>query len=203
MPFEQAEESTQRTADAAAATTVEREELLFLPLSPKLPGAGPSHAHELEEDPEGIGFAIGSLYPGTLYAKGQVQPEHTLPFSIGRAGSYKLYVGLRYQAALLPGCPFSLRVLPGLPSARHTHVELLEGEIFVSEAGNLSRSVRVVTCDALGNRCVRGGGAVVVSSPSPDVETQLIDRGDGTYTFAWLATRSGRHRLHVSLDGLE
>jgi len=113
-------------------------------------------------------------------------------------------------------------VLPGLPSARHTHVELLEGEIaargrdrcsrarsllegeiVVSEAGSLSRSVRVVTCDALGNRCVRGGGAVVVSSPGPDVETQLIDRGDGTYTFAWLATRSGRHRLHVSLDGLE
>ena len=203
MPIEQAEERTQRTADAAAATTVEREEMLFLPLSPKLAGVGPSHAHELEEDPEGIGFAVGPLYPGTLYAKGQVQPEHTLHFSIGRAGSYKLYVGLRYQAALLPGCPFSLLVLPGVPSARHTFVELHEGVILESEAGSLSRSVRVVTCDALGNRCVRGGGALVVSSPSPDVETQLIDRGDGTYTFAWLATRSGRHRLHVSLNGHE
>ena len=34
--------------------------------------SGADYEHEVSTDPKGIGFALGSLYPGTLHAHGQV-----------------------------------------------------------------------------------------------------------------------------------
>ena len=177
--------------------------ITHLPTSP-LPAAPPSFAHELSEDPSAIGFALGELHPGTIHARGRVHAEHTLHYSIGRAGTYRLYVGLRHESALLPGCPYSLRVLPGIPSAHHTYVELPEATALVSVAGCRSRAVRVIACDMMGNRCTDSGGACVTASCTiGHVVTRVVDNHDGSYTFGWLATLSGRHKLRVCLNGHE
>ena len=75
--------------------------------------AGPSFAHELANDPTGVGFAFGGVDPGTLHAHGQVVKVHTVRYSVGLAGRYRLHVGLRQQAVAFPGSPFSLHVAPG------------------------------------------------------------------------------------------
>ena len=80
---------------------------------PKAAKVGMSLAHELLLDKHGIGFAFGGVSPGTLHAKGQLVKTHTVSYSIGLAGYYKLHVGLRQQAAALPGSPFMLYVMPG------------------------------------------------------------------------------------------
>ena len=66
--------------------------------------------NEVTSDPVGVGFAFGGVEPGRLHAKGKCVDVHKLYYSIGRAGKYKLHIGLRHQMAPLPGSPFALEV---------------------------------------------------------------------------------------------
>ena len=61
-----------------------------------------SFEHELKADRKGVGFAYGGVTPGTLHARGQLVRTHTVYYSVGLAGKYKLHVGLRQQSAALP-----------------------------------------------------------------------------------------------------
>jgi hypothetical protein len=79
---------------------------------------GPTLAHEILSDRSGIGFAFGGMHPGTLHAAGRLVKMHTIRYTIGRAGKYKLHVGLRNQAVALPGSPFSLTETPRSPNGR-------------------------------------------------------------------------------------
>ena len=87
--------------------------------------------NEVTSDPKGVGFAFGGVEPGRLHAKGKCVDVHKLFYSIGRAGKYKLHVGLRHQMAPLPGSPFPFEVVPGPASAITTMVPkdlVLKGE---------------------------------------------------------------------------
>lgn len=151
--------------------------------SPLLFDPGLDHSGELLEDPHGISFALGELYPGTLHAHGLVPKAHRLHYSIGRAGTYSLWIGLRQQSTLLPGCPFTVEVTPGAASPHHTRVAIDELPLS-SVVGEMSRGVRVAACDVMGNRCVSGGAPVRVSCPSSEVTAHIVDNLDGTYVHA-------------------
>ena len=58
----------------------------------------PAYWDDIQADPKRIGFAFGGVEPGRLHAKGKCVEVHKLFYSIGRAGKYKLHVGLRQQA---------------------------------------------------------------------------------------------------------
>jgi uncharacterized membrane protein YgcG len=85
---------------------------LRLALPPnKLPRA--AYLEELEMDPEGIGLAYGGMTPGPRSTRGAPTEHHTVHFSIGACGTYRLHVGLRSEALPLPGSPFDLQVVSG------------------------------------------------------------------------------------------
>ena len=44
-----------------------------------------------------FGFAFGGVDPGTLHAHGKLVKVHSVHYSIGLAGKYRLHVGLRQQ----------------------------------------------------------------------------------------------------------
>ena len=48
----------------------------------------------------------------TLHAAGKILKVHSVRYTVGAAGQYKLHVGLRNQATALPGSPFDLYVSP-------------------------------------------------------------------------------------------
>lgn len=50
-----------------------------------------SFDHELKADRRGVGFAYGGVSPGTLHARGQLVRVHTVHYSIGLAGRYRLH----------------------------------------------------------------------------------------------------------------
>ena len=69
---------------------------------------------------------------------------------------YLLHVRLRKQAASRPGSPFLLKVHPGPAFAAQTKLPTeIRGEV-----GGLC-SIVVLTGDRIGNRCVKGGAAIV------------------------------------------
>ena len=75
-------------------------------------------AQELEADPDGIGFGLGSLHPG------RTQPEaewHRISFAVGSAGRYLLHIGLRSNGDALPGSPFKLEVSAGERMRQRRH----------------------------------------------------------------------------------
>ncbi|KOO30465.1 olfactory receptor 6n2-like protein [Chrysochromulina tobinii] len=107
-----------------------------------------------EVDPSA--FAFGGLFPGTLHAHGKLVESHRASYSIGVAGVYLLHVRLRKQAASLPGSPFLLKVHPGPAFAAQTKLPTeIRGEV-----GGLC-SIVMLTGDRIGNRCVKGGAAIV------------------------------------------
>jgi len=167
---------------------------------------GPSYAAEVRADPQGIAYAFGGLYPGTLHSHGQLVRAHEVTFSIGRAGAYKLHVALRHQGRALPGSPFALHVVPGRASARWTRLDTMTARPLVLRA-DAAGSARLVSYDNVGNRCVLGGVALEVtldvttgsargighdqggeSAPAASsmvVAAHSVDERDGTYTIHW------------------
>lgn len=164
--------------------------------------AGPCMAHELADDPQGIAFAYGGIHPGTLHAGGKLMRNHSVRYSIGAAGDYKLHVGLRAQAIPLPGSPFALYVAP---SNAHGH----STSLLTSGALPLKGTVGDEwTCectlhalDRMGNRCETGGAGIVVES-SEEVTSQCTDNGDGSYKLEWKGTVSGTYKTAVRIDGV-
>lgn len=162
--------------------------------------AGQNYQHELKGDRKGFGFAYGGVSPGTLHAKGQLVRVHTVSYSIGLAGKYRLHVGLRQQAVGLPGSPFDIEVVPGgayAPSTRLPMEQLpLRGVV-----GDKWRGMVIFAADKIGNQCVKGGAKVKISS-DPDVEANCSDNGDGSYAFQWRSERSGTYAVNVTIDGI-
>ena len=160
---------------------------------------GPSCAHELEADKSGIGFAYGGISPGTLHAHGKLVKVHQVHYSVGRAGQYLLYVGIRNQTAPLPGSPFELTVVPGEAHPVATSLTMDEAgravplQGVVGEAG----SVTIVTSDRMGNRCVVGG--------APHVSTKSMSRAPIMPTTEMARMRygmgevSGKYELNVTI----
>ena len=163
---------------------------------------GPSCAHELEADKSGIAFAYGGIDPGTLHAHGKLVKCHQVHYSVGRAGQYLLHVGIRNQAAPLPGSPFELTVLPGAAHPVATSLPMNDMGIaaplqgIVGEAG----SVTIVTSDRMGNRCQVGGAPLRVETKSKELRTSHVDNEDGTYALQWIGEVSGKYELNVTIS---
>ena len=124
--------------------------------------AGPSFAHELTACQKGVAFAFGGVDPGTLHAKGRIVSVHTVHYSIGKAGRYKLHVSLRPASAMLPGSPFDLVITPGIAHREMTH--LAPGSLPLrGVVGETSNGVELLASDRMGNRCRVGGAPVKVT----------------------------------------
>ena len=159
---------------------------------------------ELKSDPGGVAFAFGGIDPGTLHAHGQLHEVHRAHYSIGRVGTYLLYVQLRAQALPLPGSPFVLRVSPGPAHAQTTRVlqdlTKLSGPVGLGDEDGCS--CIVAAFDKMGNACVAGGANVKSMSPDADIESRVKDNGDGSYTVEWRSKNSGVFEVHVAIDKL-
>ena len=126
---------------------------------------------------------------------------HTVKYSIGAAGKYKLHVGLRSQATALPGSPFELYVAPSSAHARST--SLVESLPLTGVVGDgFSCSCTLAVSDRMGNRCVSGGANIVVDVNSPDAQSQCTDLENGSYKLEWKSTRSGTYKTQVKIDGV-
>lgn len=158
-----------------------------------------SFQHELKGDRKGYGFAYGGVSPGTLHAKGQLVRVHTVHYSVGLAGKYRLHVGLRQQSVALPGSPFELEVAPGAayaPSTRLPTEQLpLRGVV-----GDKWRGMVIFANDKIGNQCIRGGAKVRISVDSDNVAAEHTDNGDGSYGFQWRSERSGTYNVAITID---
>lgn len=157
-------------------------------------------AWQVTSDPLGVGFAFGGVEPGRLRAKGKCVEVHKLYYSIGRAGKYKLHIGLRHQMTPLPGSPFHLEVTPGPASAITTMLPKdleLRGEVGWSEDNGCSLTLQ--SYDFTGNRCVEGAARVTCGAHDDHVRARTTDNGDGTYTLVWQSERAGKHSVQVSI----
>ena len=163
---------------------------------------GPSYAHELAADPKGVAFAFGGVDPGILHAAGRLVKVHSVHYSIGRAGKYRLHVGLRQQAALLKGSPFELTVAPGVAHATWTRLQQ-GGTALRSVVGEKSQGVLLTSGDRMGNRCHVGGAPVRVFCANEALRTSIIDQGDGKYLIQWHSEASGQYSMHVYVDQAE
>ena len=156
---------------------------------------------ELKADPLGIGFGFGGVEPGTLHAHGQLHEVHRVSYSIGLAGEYLLHVRLRQQALALPGSPFKLTVRPGAAFAKSTRLPegTIRGMVGTGSDAGCMRELR--TADKMGNMCIVGGALVKLLVEEDDVETEVVDRGDGTYQLRWKSKLSGHFKTHITIDG--
>ena len=167
--------------------------------------AGPSYAGELESDEKhGVAFAYGGCDPGTLHAKGLVVKTHTVRYSIGLAGRYRMYVGLRQQGVSLQGSPFLVTVVPGVCHAPSTGIppEALPLQGTVGRTGQVC-SLTIQAADKMGNFCREGGAALKVTSSSKghsDVQIEVNDHGDGTYRMQFFSEASGVFPINVLMN---
>ena len=124
--------------------------------------------NEMSSDDHGVGFAFGGVDPGTLKAKGQLFKRHTVHYSIGRAGTYKLHVGLRQQSAPLPGSPFMLTIKPGSAYAPSTRLPARAVEQIASDGpgSHAQGSPNKGTPSALANLTSGSSSASGSSSPA-------------------------------------
>ena len=131
------------------------------------------------DEKQGVAFAFGGCDPGTLHAKGQVIKTHTVKYSIGLAGRYRLHVGLRQQGVALPGSPFLVNVSPGSAHAPSTRIPE-EALPLIGPVGGVSSAKAqalqpgsgkfphfgcvfvLQAADKMGNLCVKGGASVQV-----------------------------------------
>jgi len=148
-------------------------------------------------------FAYGGIYPGVLHARGKLHQTHRVQYSVGRVGTYKLHVALRSQGRVLPGSPFLLKVVPGLPSSLFTCIAASEPLPLSGVVGLPCRGVVLCTHDSAGNRCVLGGAPLHVACDDPNVACTWIDHEDGTFTLSWEAQRCGSYLLSVAVDGVD
>ena len=165
-----------------------------------------SFAHEMNIDP--LGFAFGGVDPGTLHAHGKLVKVHSVHYSVGLAGEYKLHVGLRQQMAPLPGSPFHLVVEPGYAYPASSKLPAASLPLKGVADQEWQHGLTFVTADILGNACTRGGGKLTMKlSKNKDeheaapVEFSIIDNNNGTYELKWKSTKAGAYHVDVLMDG--
>ena len=174
----------------------------------------PNFAQELSmTDP--FGFAFGGLTPGILHAHGRIAKVHTVQYSVGRAGKYKLHVNLRQQMIPMPGSPFDLTVAPGPGFAPCTRVPLGSESLSGKAAENLQHGMTLRLADMLGNLCIEGGAKVKMDLdlkaflkthpqyeqlPQP-VTCEVKDLGNGSYDLSWQCLLAGTFPINIFVDG--
>ena len=163
--------------------------------------AAVAYDHELKADRKGVGFAYGGVSPGTLHAKGQLVRVHTVHYSLGLAGQYRLHVGLRQQSIPLPGSPFHLTVVPGDAYASSSKLPK-ESLPLRGVVGEQWRGMVMFAADKIGNRCVNGGANVQIHVDHEGVEAICTDNGDGSYGFKWRSERSGTYQVAVTINSI-
>ena len=193
---EAADKTLKKSMETAALKGIEKELRKNNPET----SIGPSMAYEVNDDPEGVAFAYGGLHPGTLHASGKLVRSHQVRYSIGRAGHYKLHVGLRAQAIALPGSPYSLYVAPSNAHALSTSlVDSLPLTGVVGDEWSCTCTLNVV--DRMGNRCVTGGANIMVDVDLPEkFFSQITDNNDGSYTLQWRGTTASEYKTQVRID---
>lgn len=175
-----------------------------------------------EECYDGTAFAFGGVEPGTLHAKGHAVKTHTVRYSVGVAGKYRLHVGLRQQGVPLPGSPFALSVSAGAAHGPMTRIrpEDLPLRGIVGEAGEAGEvgngcAILVRAADRMGNFCSTGGAKLQVfvgdaqatrgggggssgerldAREGVKVNTRVEDKTDGTYAITFFSELSGMVR---------
>ena len=164
---------------------------------------GPSFHHEISSDPMQIAFAFGGINPGTLHAAGKIVRTHTVKYTLGAAGKYKLHVGLRQQATALPNSPFNLSVSPSSAHAPSTSIpqEALPLKGIVGD--DWSCECVLAVSDRMGNWCVVGGAPILIDVDGKDAEISATceDNENGTYTLKWKGKVSGAFKTQVKIDG--
>ena len=142
------------------------------------------------------------------YTRG-VMPRDGLVVHDGGDGSYELRcvpkgIGLASlelrlaDSSALRGTPLSLTVVPGRAAARCCHAV---GDGVRRVAAGCPAELRVVACDASGNRLRRGGLALraLLAPRQPGQEVAVRDAGDGSYVVTYVVPYSGKHTLAVLL----
>jgi len=177
-----------------------------------------SYAHELSVDP--LGFAFGGVDPGTLHAHGKLVKVHSAHFSVGKAGLYKLHVGLRQQMLPLPGSPFDLLVEPGYAYAASSVLPVSSLPLSGVASEDWHQGLIFSSADTLSNACKKGGADVLMrlalntkvaareQTKDKDsdgdkklVDCDVVDRSDGTYELKWRSNTAGVFPIDVLLDG--
>lgn len=154
-------------------------------------------SHETDDCPKGIAFACGGVFPGTLHSHGALTKTHTVSYSVGAAGKYLMFVGLRQQTSLLPGSPFVLEVRPGPAHAVSTHVP--EAALPLNTIVGTEGRMVVLMLDNMSNPCDAGGAALEVSVNSKAVTCRCVDQQDGTFLISWSGQTAGRFTMDVKL----
>ena len=180
-----------------------------------------AHLEDIDGDPLGAGFAYGGVTGGRGADADGTQPvDHLVHFSIGRPGHYLLHVRLRTGAAL-PGSPFALTVRSGVPHPLSTFLpaeaQPLHGYLKLEggdrkrdrksspESAAASCTLRLLLRDKMGNLCDSGSAAVTCGCMGRDgelVESEVTDRGDGSYDLRWYVPQARAYQAYVKLDGL-
>lgn len=158
-------------------------------------GASP-YEDELRMARDPTGFSFGGVYPGTLHAKGAVHEFHRVRYAVSVAGTYLLHVRLRKEAAPVPGSPFLLTVDPGPPYAASTMLSVTSR----AEVGQWWHTAFQAR-DKVGNTVTVGGTDVVCTCKQTGVETQVIDKHDGSYELHAMTTKPGVYELAATIDG--
>ena len=98
-----------------------------------------------------------------MYMHAHRPPQvHTVHYSVGLAGRYRLHVGLRQQRVPLPGSPFRLEVLPGGAYAASTRIASTSRALHGVADEEMQFGLLLTICDMLGNRCTTGGAKVTM-----------------------------------------
>lgn len=133
---------------------------------------------------------------------------HSVHYSVGLSGKYKLHVGLRHQMCPLPGSPFELSVEPSKAYAASTKLpaDVLPLSGVASE--EVQHGLRFTTADMLGNRCRKGGSNIVMQiskgargDAESSVHCEVVDNGDGIYELKWRSIKAGVFPIDVLMDG--
>ena len=180
-----------------------------------MPRAPVSFHHELSADK--YGFAFGGVDPGTLHAHGKLVKVHSVHYSIGLAGAYKLHVGLRQQMVKLPGSPFSLFVEPGAAYAASSRLPKESLPLAGVADEEWQHGLIFTTADMLGNACIKGGADVVMKlsdkgsklaadakasseAEGGPLQCKVTDKEDGTYELLWKSHLCGTYSIDVLIS---
>ena len=158
---------------------------------------------ELTADPTGVGFGFGGVEPGVLHAHGKLHEVHKVSYSIGLSGPYLLHVRLRQQAMPIPGSPFLLDVAPAPAHGHASRLPLGPIKGMVGQGADAGCEAVLRTADKMGNMCIKGGAEVQISCDNDGVETEVSDKGDGSYVLKWRSKYSGSFKTFVTIDKID
>lgn len=205
----QAKARKERTDKASEGESKKKREDKF---DPKENGAKNRKPNVLTFDEPGVAFAYGGVDPGTMHARGHVIKNHTVRYSVGLAGKYRLHVGLRQQGVALPGSPFLLTVVPGSAHAPSTQLNEADLPLRGTIGSDAGCSTVLHTADRMGNFCDCGEARVTtVAGPSigskdeegaVSVKATVHDNADGTYKLRWTSETAGTYPIRIMIDGV-